>query len=426
MNSLTEEDINELQETIQELIDNYLETNLIHMSNPYFHENMIDSITDLIFKDLVNACVYQETEETSDEYLDLHDFVEENIDNYFIFHKLPRRSNSITLEEPYIDPNKIEHMKNKIDYLQNIEQPEQKTREWYVYRYNLITASNLWKVFGTESQVNSLIYEKCKPFEEVYYEFSQQSGPLYWGVKYEPVTIMIYEDMFRTKIGEFGCLPHPKHNFIGASPDGINIDPLNFRYGRMLEIKNIYNREITCIPKQEYWIQTQLQMEVCDLDECDFVETRIKEFESKEEFLSSTNYDYKGVILQFLPKFKPCDISKNEQVLSNNKISYVYAPLNLIHNELDLFIEKEVEKHEQFVLTKIDYYYLDEFSCVLIKRNRDWFETCLPKIQNTWNTILKERVEGYEHRASKKRRNSIDEKEKTTGCMIQIDEKEWT
>ena len=85
MNSLTEEDINELQETIQELIDNYLETNLIHMSNPYFHENMIDSITDLIFKDLVNACVYQETEETSDEYLDLHDFVEENIDNYFYF-----------------------------------------------------------------------------------------------------------------------------------------------------------------------------------------------------------------------------------------------------------------------------------------------------------------------------------------------------
>ena len=47
------------------------------------------------------------------------------------------------------------------------EQPEQKTREWYQFRYNLITASNLWKVFGTESQVNSLIYEKCKPFEEI-------------------------------------------------------------------------------------------------------------------------------------------------------------------------------------------------------------------------------------------------------------------
>ena len=88
----------------------------------------------------------------------------------------------------------------------------------------MITASSLWKVFGTESQVNSLIYEKCRPVEEVNFEFAITSGPLYWGVKYEPVTIMIYEDMFRTQIGEFGCLPHPKHSFIGASPDGINID----------------------------------------------------------------------------------------------------------------------------------------------------------------------------------------------------------
>lgn len=422
MESFNEDEINDLQTTIQELIENYLDINLIHMSNPYFHENMVDSITDLVYKDLVYADIYEEQEETTDEYLDLHDFVEENINNYFTFHRVPMRSNSITIEENYIDPDRIEKIKEKIDHLQEIEQPEQKSREWYVYRYNLITASNLWKVFGTESQVNSLIYEKCKPFEEVNFEFSLSSGPLYWGVKYEPVTIMIYEDMFRTQIGEFGCLPHPKHSFIGASPDGINIDPLNLRYGRMLEIKNIYNREITCIPKQEYWIQTQLQMEVCDLDECDFVETRIKEFETKEHFLSSTEHEYKGAILQFLPKFKPCDMSKNEQVLANNKITYVYAPLNLLSNDLDAYIDKEIEKHDQFILTKIDYYYLDEFSCVLIKRNRDWFDTCLPKIQNTWDIIVKERVDGYEHRASKKRRNSADEK---GGCMIQMDEKEW-
>jgi putative phage-type endonuclease len=291
------------------------------------------------------------------------------------------RSNSITIEENYIDPDRIEKMKKKIDHLQQLEQPEQKSKEWYVYRYNLITASSLWKVFGTESQVNSLIYEKCRPVEEVNFEFAVTSGPLYWGVKYEPVTIMIYEDMFRTQIGEFGCLPHPKHSFIGASPDGINIDPLNLRYGRMLEIKNIYNREITCIPKQEYWIQTQLQMEVCDLDECDFVETRIKEFETKEQFLSDREHEYKGAILQFLPKFKPCDMSKNEQVLANNKITYVYAPLNLLSTDLDAYIDKEIEKHHQFILTKVDYYYLDEFSCILIKRNRDWFDTCLSKFK---------------------------------------------
>ena len=52
----------------------------------------------------------------------------------------------------------------------------------------------------------------------------------------------------------------------------------------MVEIKNIVNREITGRPKEEYWIQTQIQMEVCDLDECDFVETRFKEYDSKEDY----------------------------------------------------------------------------------------------------------------------------------------------
>ena len=78
--------------------------------------------------------------------------------------------------------------------------------------------------------------------------------------------------MFDTKVGEFGCIPHPTYSVhIGASPDGINIaSESNKRFGRMLEIKNIVNRDITGIPKQEYWIQTQIQMETCDLDECDF------------------------------------------------------------------------------------------------------------------------------------------------------------
>ena len=73
-------------------------------------------------------------------------------------------------------------LKNKIEFLEMQEQPEQKTKEWYQFRYNLITASNLWKVFGTDSQVNSLIYEKCKPFEEIGGD-GLQSGPLFWGIK---------------------------------------------------------------------------------------------------------------------------------------------------------------------------------------------------------------------------------------------------
>ena len=52
----------------------------------------------------------------------------------------------------------------------------------------------------------------------------------------------------------------------------------------MLEIKNIVNREITGIPLKAYWVQMQMQMEVCELDKCDFLETRFLEYEDKESF----------------------------------------------------------------------------------------------------------------------------------------------
>ena len=46
---------------------------------------------------------------------------------------------------------------------------------------------------------------------------------------------------------------------------------------------------------------------------------------------------------------------------------------------------------------------LDEYSCVLIQRNRQWFSNAVPKIEEIWRIIEKERIEGYEHRAVKKK-----------------------
>ena len=44
--------------------------------------------------------------------------------------------------------------------------------------------------------------------------------------------------------------------------------------------KNPTTRKLSGTPKKEYWIQMQLQMEVWDLDECDFLETVFKEYET--------------------------------------------------------------------------------------------------------------------------------------------------
>ena len=70
--------------------------------------------------------------------------------------------------------------------------------------------------------------------------------------------------------------------------------------------------------------------------------------------------------------------------------------------------EKTYMYKDHKVLFAVKYWYLDEFSCIFIPRNRLWFNAAINKIKETWNIILKERTDGYEHRASKKRKTVDD------------------
>jgi putative phage-type endonuclease len=313
------------------------------------------------------------------------------------------------------DVDAVDCFTEQIRILREKPQPEQRTPEWYSRRNNLITASAASKAFGTQSSVNQLIYEKCKK-----YCASEEDGggggsgstgpmqgsvnsPLHWGQRYEPLTVMVYEHRNRTKLGEFGCIQHDTYPFIGASPDGINIDPTSAIYGRMVEIKNIFNREITGQPKEEYWIQTQIQMEVCGLDECDFVETRFKEYDGEEEYKSATATDAneKGVILWF--QSAPA-LSQHGCVSSPIQL-YEYAPIGATATEYDKWEAEMFAKHERLrsIWVRTIYWYLDEYSCVLVKRNRLWFEEAVKVLQNVWATIEEERQTGYEHRAPKRK-----------------------
>lgn len=441
--SITNDEYVDLTITAYEIMDEYMTLNILSLSSPHFYSNMIDYTTEVLYMDIQCSTVNEPDIHMFDSLLidELREFITQTAEIWKDVSQIPRRS--IQSRDDNVERKtqpQIQQMNDKIKALQSIPQPEQKTREWYEFRYNLITASNLWKALGTQSQINSLIYEKCKPNDADRQESRNAGteGPMHWGVKYEPVTIQIYEHMFNTRIGEFGCIPHPTYPCIGASPDGINIDPSNPMYGRMLEIKNIVNREITGIPKEEYWIQTQIQMETCDLNECDFVETRIKEYENEDAFYGdcASNRPYRGVILQFIER-PPTTV--NEQTQLSNKPYYVYMPLHIPLNYESVQLWKDEQRNlmlnENKVLFAQKYWFLDEISCVLIQRNREWFASAVPQIQRVWEIIVKERVEGYEHRASKKRTTkdrsmSIVSDDGTTTpfkhnqpfCLIRLDE----
>jgi putative phage-type endonuclease len=315
----------------------------------------------------------------------------------------------------------METITAKIRTLQGKPQPEQRTPEWYERRNNLITASAASKAFGTPASVNQLIYEKCKNYCAAGGGGAGGGGggggsvnsPLHWGQRYEPVTVMVYEHRNRTTLGEFGCIQHDTYPFIGASPDGINIEPASPIYGRMVEIKNIVNREITGRPKEEYWIQTQIQMEVCDLDECDFVETRFKEYDSKEDYDAdgtvtqgyTASGNEKGVILWFQTAPK---LTQYGDILPPTQI-YEYAPIGATPYEYDKWEVEMFAKHERLgsIWVRTIYWYLDQYSCVLVRRNRLWFEEAVPVLEQLWETIEEERSSGFEHRAPSKRKAAV-------------------
>jgi hypothetical protein len=145
------------------------------------------------------------------------------------------------------------------------------------------------------------------------------------------------------------------------------------------------NRDITGIPKKEYWIQMQLQMETADLNECDFLETQFAE-EGEEESGSLMT----GTIIYFMKDGKP---------------HYEYEPIGFNRGESEVWFYDAMERNQAHMWMKTIRWRLEKMSCVLVLRNKQWFQHAIRVLDDLWQTIVKERnnPQGCEHRAPKRR-----------------------
>ena len=412
----------ELMETALHLMEEYVIDNPTAISEPDFHEDLLEEIKDIFYIQFEEQILRNDFIED-----DMNELLEEAF-NIFITTFYTERSNNQDLNTVIIETETTTNVldqdlkEQKIIGLREIPQPVQRTPEWYQFRWNLITASNAWKAFESQSTINQLIYEKCQPIkkfddncdEDV--KLVNTNTSLHWGQKFEPLSVLIYEHKYNTKVEDFGCIQHPTYKFIGASPDGINIDKNCDRYGRMLEIKNVVSRDINGIPKKEYWVQMQLQMEVCDLDECDFLETKFTEYTDYTAYKNdiNSNEKMKGIIIYFHTK--------------EGKPFYVYKPLSIVEEidvtkwEDDTLSLYQSDKYN-YTYMKFIYWKLDVFSCVLVLRNKDWFKNNIPQLEKVWKIIEQERVTGYEHRApvkkaKKEEGNKPFTSSGTQGCLL--------
>jgi len=425
---LNSDDLPHLMDEIFNIMCDYINDNPNAMIEEDFHETFIEDVSELM---KLQLGYNDEDSDDDDNIVALEEIVDETAE-YFYENFMPERSFEDTF---IIEESNKDVITNQLNHLREKPQPEQRTDEWYIFRHNLITASNAYKAFEGECTRNQLIYEKCQPLNiSDKSNFVNINTPFHHGQKYEPLSVMLYEEKYGVKIGDFGCIQHDTYSFLGASPDGINIDINSPTYGRMLEIKNIVNRIIDGIPKKEYWVQMQLQMETCNLPECDFLETKFTEYLDTDEssaydkfmqdgdFCATSKMQRKGIILYFAKK--------------DGNPHYVYCPLNIKDSasfekweESMIDFYQSPEHNFNYNWIKNIYWKLDQFSCVLVLRNKEWFARSIGKLKEVWNIIEKERVTGYAHRAPNKR----DKKEKHTnfvfsteqnGCLLNFDKNE--
>jgi putative phage-type endonuclease len=415
------------EQTTQDFIENtlilmeqFIKDNPKLISEPIFHENFEYEIRELVFASLEalkwKPELWYEWNQVDEKFKQEIDIILESIFEIFFETLYPQRSYERSLILQKISPQQKQVLERKIEILKAKPQPTQRTKEWYEFRYQLITASNAYKAFDSQATQNQLIYEKCHPLTTNFETAGQVNinTSLHWGQMCEPLSVLFYEKEYKTTVADFGCIQHETYSFLGASPDGINVDPSNHRYGRMLEIKNIVNREIDGIPKKEYWIQMQLQMETCDLDECDFLETKFVRYDCAADYFEDETNE-KCTILYFAN--------------SEGNPKYIYQPLKFLHcskKEVEEWSEKQQEEALTNGLTWIANIYLklEIMSCVLVTRNRRWFQDNVQDLERIWRIIEKERETGYEHRAPKKRslaeQNEGKEIKKEPGCLIKI------
>lgn len=398
---INDTDENDIIETLIILLDDLMKENI-----KLFHEyDYKERMFQLLYYEADELFNVNDDIETIDEDT-LEEICEKVIDYYFTF--VPERSKETNDVIEIQNEEAKQRIDGKLNHLNEINKtlPNQREEQWYKDRYNKLSASSAWKCLDKQNYKNAIIYEKCQPLNVEKYQSVNINSPFHWGQKYEPVSQMYYEHVYNAEIKEYGCIPHPIHSFLGASPDGINIKRDSERYGRLLEIKNIVNRVINGIPKKEYWIQTQMQMECCDLDECDFLECRFKEYETEDEFHQDGTFqytndgNYKGVILQFFKENKP---------------HYEYAPFNCNEEEYNEWYKTVMDKNQDITWIRNIYWRLEQVSCVLIQRNKLWFENVVNEFETIWNTILHERENGHEHRKPQKRTKQSN--------VIKIDEK---
>ena len=286
----------------------------------------------------------------------------------------------------------ITPVKVALDRLNSLPFIAQRTPEWHELRKKVFTASEYASCFKlTEDVISPFVrYFKRTDFLASPRK-SAGSGSLAalvkkklgltapfegnsftrFGNQYEPVAGIIYQQIHGTELREYGLIPHPEIEHLGASPDGCTLE------GILVEIKCPSSRVPDGTVPFEYWCQMQLQLACCDLSYCDFFDARFVEIEDKETWKERARADKAPV---GDPRFHRYGF-----MLQSQDGEFIYAGRDVV--TVEDFEAWEAVTLEREPGAKRFMYYLHDFHLVRVERDRTWFRKRVPEIQAAWDQV---------------------------------------
>jgi len=326
--------------------------------------------------------------------IDIYNFEEKD---KILIYNVMKYINNIYINFKYIE-DRIELLKKNIDTLEKLKkipQMKQRSLEWYEARKNMITASDMAEAlnkgkFGTQK---NLIIKKVTNLVNVSdlnknNNKKEYIAPLQWGIKYEDVACNIYKLKNYVDVNEFGLLKH--HNkditYFGASPDGIS------ELGIMLEIKCPYKRKIDGKIPEQYYYQIQGQLDVCNLDECDYLECKFVEYNSEIDFLNDRTHHELTLenINSFTQDYREKGIIICYKNVDEDKMDYKYLYSNLKDTEEDMISWKknQIKKFDIDIDYEINYWKLDTYEVQRVKKDKKFIKEKLQQVKKVWDKIL--------------------------------------
>lgn len=266
----------------------------------------------------------------------------------------------------------------KMERISKLEQIEQRTEKWLEARKTIATGTavaNFLGVcghYGYKEEISNRINpdkaaEKSKSFENVL--------AVNWGVRYEPITKMVYEKLYNKHVNDIGLVIHPKYKFMGASTDGVTDDGIN------IEFKSPVTRELGILPLQ-YWVQTQVQMQTLDLFLTHFFECKFDEFNVDDSDYEVLDGNLSGYYIEVYNTLK-------------KEYKYIYSEVGCVYDwvmeKVDGLLDKTNVINDNLIIVRCMKWKVNCYNMIQIPRSDEWFDFIRDSLQSVIEEVNKER-----------------------------------